>query len=115
MTLTAFRTFQASSEVSYGPQAGAHNGSSLLERAIDDLIDSQKYVDELFVVVPIGNSFQSRAHAQLELTQGGGEIAWHVPPDSETPGFLEIWIPLRQIFATSIGSYWNGSADRLGA
>ena len=84
---------RATINVSFGPQTGAHDGSSLLERAIDDLVENQDEVDELFVIVPVGNSCQSRAHAEFDMGQGGGEVMWHVPPDSETPAFLEIWLP----------------------
>lgn len=79
--------------ISYGPQTGPHDGSSLLERAIDDLVAAPAGLDNLFVVLPAGNSYQSRAHAQFELGEGGGPLAWQVPPDSETPGFLELWLP----------------------
>lgn len=79
--------------VSYGPQTGPHDGTSLLESAIDDLVKKQEYVAELFVTLPIGNSFQSRARAEFNLGLGGGPVEWHVPPDSETPAFLEVWLP----------------------
>jgi len=83
--------------VSYGPQTGPHDGSSLLERAIDEVVSdigrTHVPIDELFVVLPVGNSFQSRAHAEFDLKNGGGALTWHVPPDSETPAFLEIWLP----------------------
>ena len=84
---------RATINVSYGPQTGPHDGSSLLERAIDDLVANQKRIAELFIVLPAGNSYQSRAHAEFDLAQRGGPVTWHVPPDSETPAFLEIWLP----------------------
>lgn len=78
--------------ISYGPQTGPHDGSSLLEEAIDDLVASTKLF-QLQVVVPVGNSYQSRAHANFSLADGGGAVTWFVSPDSETPAFLEIWLP----------------------
>ncbi len=84
---------RATINVSYGPQTGPHDGSSLLERAIDDLVENPNRLDELFIVLPVGNSYQSRAHAEFDLEQGGGPVTWHVPPDSETPAFLEVWLP----------------------
>lgn len=88
---------QITINVSYGPQTGPHDGSSLLERAIGDLVTNVKKkhadVDDLFVVVPVGNSYQSRAHAEFHLHEDGGPVMWHVPPDSETPSFLEVWLP----------------------
>jgi hypothetical protein len=79
--------------VSYGPQTGPHDGTSLLERAIDDLAAYRKGIRELSIVLPVGNSYQSRAHAEFDLARRGGRLTWHVPPDSETPAFLEVWLP----------------------
>jgi hypothetical protein len=81
--------------LSYGPRTGPHDGTSIVEKAIDDLIDQAAHDDyELHVSVPSGNSHLSRAHAQFDLAQGGGVIDWHVAPDTQTPAYLEIWLPL---------------------
>ncbi|MPW20258.1 S8 family serine peptidase [Paraburkholderia sp. CNPSo 3157] len=77
--------------LSYGYMAGAHDGSSIIERAIDELIDQHR---DLCVVVPAGNSNVLRCHANVELAHGESKsLTWRVLPDCATPSFLEIWLP----------------------
>jgi hypothetical protein len=78
--------------LSFGHQAGPHNGTSILECAIEELIQIRK--NFLTVVVPSGNSFDSQCHASYVLKARGVEsIVWRVLPDDKTPSFLEIWMP----------------------
>ena len=81
--------------LSYGTMAGPHDGSSIFERAVDELIDLRE--GRLAVVVPAGNAYESRGHALIELTKAKPSAAlnWFMPPDSETPAFMEIWLPER--------------------
>jgi hypothetical protein len=51
--------------LSYGTMAGAHDGKSILELAIDELIDLLE--GRLHVVLPAGNSYDARCHAVLDL------------------------------------------------
>ncbi|MBP0588649.1 S8 family serine peptidase [Paraburkholderia sp. LEh10] len=77
--------------LSYGYMAGPHDGSSIIERAIDELIGLHR---DLCVVVPAGNSNVLRCHARVEVQHGASQsITWRVLPDCATPGFLEIWLP----------------------
>jgi hypothetical protein len=77
--------------LSYGYMAGPHDGSSIIERAIDELIDQHR---DLCVVVPAGNSNLLRCHANVELAHGESKsITWRVLPDCATPSFLELWLP----------------------
>jgi hypothetical protein len=79
--------------LSWGPQTGPHDGTSILEVAIDDLVADQKALgNDLFVTLAAGNSYGSRAHAQVDY-QSGGNLNWMVPPDGRTPAFLEVWWP----------------------
>ncbi len=79
--------------ISWGPQTGPHDGSSVLERAIDHLVDEQRALNrELIVALPAGNTFGARAHAQIDNCAGGA-VHWVVPPDGRTPAFLEVWWP----------------------
>jgi hypothetical protein len=81
--------------LSWGPQTGPHNGSSLLETAIEMLVAEQKALSierTLIVSLPAGNSFASQAHAQIDVANGG-QVDWLVPPDGETPAFIELWWP----------------------
>jgi Subtilase family len=77
--------------MSFGTHAGSHDGTSLLERAIDHLIERRS--DGKFkVVIPAGNSFNAACHAQLRLPQDKPqELHWEVMPDDLTDSFLEIW------------------------
>jgi len=80
--------------LSYGPQTGPHDGSSILETAIDELTEQARADGYcLKVVLPSGNSHRLRAHAEFNLSMGGGTVDWCVSPDSQLPSFLEIWLP----------------------
>lgn len=91
--------------LSYGDFAGPHDGSSMLEAAIDDLVDACARLTPpvaLAVVVPAGNSMQSRCHAAFTLDNNVGlsrTLHWKIQPDDVTPSFLEIWLP-----ASDVGS-----------
>lgn len=78
--------------LSYGYIAGPHDGSSIIERAIDELILASRH--QLCVVVPAGNSNLARCHAQFSIArEASRKINWRVLPDCATPSFLEIWLP----------------------
>ena len=79
--------------LSWGPQTGPHDGTSVLERAIDDLVDEQYSLGRrLIISLPAGNSHGSRAHAEVDY-RSGGRLHWVVPPDGHTPAFFEVWWP----------------------
>ncbi|MDO9436569.1 S8 family serine peptidase [Hydrogenophaga sp.] len=78
--------------ISWGTLAGPHDGSSVLEAAMDQLI--ALYGGRLHITVPAGNAYQSRTHANATL--GPGEtvaLHWRVQPDDRTESYLEIWLP----------------------
>jgi Subtilase family len=78
--------------VSYGTIAGPHDGSGVLEAAIDDLIDGCH--PPVRVVLPAGNSHLSRCHARFGLAPGQSrELRWRVLPDDWTESHVEIWLP----------------------
>ena len=81
--------------LSCGTMAGPHDGTSILEEAIDELIDLGK--GDLAVVLSAGNSYEARGHAHFDLPPCQREQArvlrWNILPDDETPSFLEIWLP----------------------
>lgn len=81
--------------ISWGPQTGPHDGSSILETAIETLIAEQKGLPQpraLVVSLPAGNSFGSQSHARIDYANGG-QVDWLVPPDGEVPAFIELWWP----------------------
>jgi hypothetical protein len=82
--------------LSYGHIAGPHDGSSMLEQAIDDLIAlrrSTRGAGSLEVVIAAGNNHLSRCHASIRLGAGrpAQTLDWRVLPDDATPSFMEVW------------------------
>jgi Subtilase family len=81
--------------LSFGHIAGPHDGSSILEAAIEQLIDAYSGVDHqrLEVVVAAGNSLLARCHASFSLDpEKCKELDWRILPDDATPSFMEIWL-----------------------
>jgi hypothetical protein len=82
--------------LSYATIAGPHDGSSILEQAIEELIALREAIGaRLRVVMPAGNSYLARCHASFRLSGVGAErqLTWRVQPDDATPSFMEIWLP----------------------
>jgi hypothetical protein len=82
--------------VSMGTQAGPHDGSSILERGFDELIDAYRSPtgERLAIVLAAGNSYEARCHAELDLKRGKpATLALSVPPDDLTPSYVEVWCP----------------------
>lgn len=85
--------------ISFGTLAGPHDGTSILEAAMDQLVTL--YGGRLRIVLAAGNGYQSRTHANIPLTAAGkpkgvwrrhGTLNWQVLPDDRTQSFLELWI-----------------------
>lgn len=86
--------------LSYGSMAGPHDGSTLLESAMDALVAAsrqpgpdegrQRYFE---IVLPAGNNFEADGHARLKLTRHRRtrSLKWQVQPDDSTDTFLELW------------------------
>lgn len=80
--------------VSWGPQTGPHDGSSLLERALLQRVHTASANGlDLHLVLPAGNSHEARAHAQWAAREGCPALHWQVMPDAHHPQFLEVWWP----------------------
>jgi Subtilase family len=79
--------------VSLGAHSGPHDGRSLLERALDQLIDALQ--GRLTVVLAAGNSRLVRAHARASWPAGSGaqslSAAIEMTGDDPTPNFVEAW------------------------
>jgi hypothetical protein len=76
--------------VSYGTFAGPHDGTTLLEKAIDELICER--LGRFDVTLPAGNSFNAACHARLELTDSQPcPLLWEVMADDPTDSFMEVW------------------------
>ena len=80
--------------LSYASMAGPHDGSSMIESALAELIALRQEEAPLSIVLPAGNHRQARGHAQFRLMGGEQrELRWKILPDDRTPSFLEIWCP----------------------
>ena len=78
--------------LSLGEIAGPHDGSSMLESALDELVAILGGRLQLFIAA--GNNYLSRAHARTELATGASrDLHWRLLPDDETPSFVELWLP----------------------
>lgn len=78
--------------LSWGTLAGPHDGSSVLEAAMDQLIALGNA--RVQIIIPVSNSYQSRTHANATLAKGESvSLHWRCQPDDVTQSFLELWIP----------------------
>ena len=84
--------------LSYGTHSGPHDGSSMFERAMLDLLELYDGRDNgpvLHIVLPAGNTHLGRIHASGFLTtQDPGlttTLHWKVPPDDDSDSFVELW------------------------
>lgn len=86
--------------LSYGTIAGPHDGTALLEEAIDQLIASR--ATPLRVVLPAGNHYLARCHARFDMPAAKPllhpveRLQWRVQPDDQSASFVEIWLPHSQ-------------------
>ncbi len=77
--------------VSVGRHAGPHDGLTLAEMAIDELLQG---APGCFVVQSAGNYFRSGTHSTGRVPPGGRRtMRLRTHPDDTTPNELEIWYP----------------------
>lgn len=77
--------------ISFGTLAGPHDGTSLLEAAMDELIGLLG--GRLQIALAAGNSYQLRTHANTTLAKNkSAKLHWCVLPDDTTQSFVELWI-----------------------
>ena len=76
--------------LSMGTDAGAHDGSSIFEEALDELLTLREV--NTAIVVPAGNTGSKNGHLS-KIVPGSAEfnIDWFIPSDDQTDSFLEIW------------------------
>lgn len=82
--------------LSYGANCGSHDGSSILERAFDELLTGYCADEEsrLRLVVPSGNALDQSVHAQVHLRTGEAQtLRWQNIPDDPSDSFVELWVP----------------------
>lgn len=79
--------------LSYGTFAGPHDGSSLIESAMDELLQLRRH--NFVVTLAAGNARQSRCHARRTAQRGRNALlrCWLAAGDT-TDTFVEIWYDL---------------------
>jgi Subtilase family len=93
-------TAQIVLNLSWGALAGSHDGTHVLEQYMDALIAWERLQhpmplpkNRLQIVVPAGNGYQSRTHANFLLKPGDNKtLQWRAEPDDVTESFLELWM-----------------------
>jgi hypothetical protein len=80
--------------LSFGHIAGPHDGTSMLEEAMHELIVARRnHPRPLEIVIAVGNSLLPRCHAKVRLApKETRTLHWRVLPDDATPSFMEIWL-----------------------
>ena len=84
--------------LSYGAAAGPHDGTSVLEAALEALLASRQ---DFALVVPAGNLYsepadrfadERRLHARVSVTPGNSvHLCWEIPAGSAADHHLELW------------------------
>ena len=74
--------------MSYGDHFGPHEGTHILDQAIDNLAGSGP---GRAVCVAAGNSGNENIHASGDVTTGGDVVLNIVPPPGDNPAFLELY------------------------
>ncbi|MBL8310778.1 MAG: hypothetical protein JNL19_10185 [Burkholderiales bacterium] len=84
--------------LSYGSYAGPHDGSSLIEKAINKFVHDENAVRKgangsFDLVIAAGNGYQSASHARVKLTntKPSVNVPFRVMPDDTTWTFIEVW------------------------
>jgi len=80
---------------SSGVRAGPRDGTSLIEQFLDEFIRHRRRVGEAptQIVLPAGNSYQSRSHARFVLSPNEQQsVTWRVLPDDKTFSYIEVWL-----------------------
>jgi len=76
--------------ISLGAFAGPHDGTSLLEAALDDLLERHP---NLAIVLAAGNARGQGTHAELTLEPGEqARVRWVAPVGDVTETFVELWV-----------------------
>ena len=77
--------------LSYGAIAGAHDGTSILESAMDELLTLRAH--NTAIVLPAGNARETQTHLSGDIKPNSiFAFNWTLPPSDATDSFLEIWV-----------------------
>jgi hypothetical protein len=92
--------------ISFGTHGGGHDGSSMFEHALVELLNfyngqpdrrfggSEGRRPVLHIVLPAGNTHLWRCHASAMIgKERSHTFHWQVLPDDNTDNFMEVWVP----------------------
>ena len=78
--------------ISYGTFAGPHDGSSLIESAMDELMKERG--ENFAIVLAAGNARQAECHISRDLQTGRSALMrFALTPGDTTDTFAEVWYP----------------------
>lgn len=91
---TAGEKLPVVANLSYGPQEGPHDGTSLFEELADLVVDLYKDTSTpLTLVLAAGNFRQGRVHVRATIKPGVVEmLPWRLQPGSRSPSALQLWL-----------------------
>ena len=76
--------------ISYNAYTGPHDGTSLLECGLDELLQQPGRA----VVISAANARDKKCHARGAIPRGNRRaLTWEVHADDDTENFIEIWYP----------------------
>jgi hypothetical protein len=89
----AQRTQDVVINISLGQYGGPHDGTSMLESAIQKLVKTRWSKDQrLVVTLGAGNGYRSATHGQADVPAlGHKDFDWLLPASDPTDSFLEVW------------------------
>ena len=93
---------------SFGYSGGPHDGGSNLEAAVGQLIEHRRKRAHTAVVLPSGNTFETRMHGRILPTRfidGAFSFKWRIQPNDRTSSYLELWFPRGRRYS---GAYASG-------
>jgi subtilisin family serine protease len=86
--------------ISLGTNGGPHDGTTLLEEAIDRLVIQEP---NRAVVIAAGNSFDKKLHATGQvMNRGNLDLKWRIPRFDATSNELEIWYAREDRFTVEV-------------
>ena len=102
--------------ISYGSYAGPHDGSSLIELALDELLEARER--NFAIVLAAGNSRRKSCHALRQVRpQRSALLRCALAAGDTTDTFIEIWYglsarqPVLQVRARPPGGVWSRWLD----
>lgn len=77
--------------LSYGVQGGPHDGSSMFERALSEMLEQHPLLQ---LALPAGNAHLAGCHARRDVaSKGKADFVLRVLPDNGGDTHVELWLP----------------------